>query len=88
MKGPFCATKGAREQGGHHVAGRFDFFFMGQAGEPGNVLTAVAVKERRSGMVMASVVPSKAANIFISKRVIQANTDVLNNNPLGSYEFI
>ena len=47
-----------------------DFFFMGREHEPGKTVPIVAVKERRSKMVMASVVPRKSTGAFVSKRIM------------------
>jgi hypothetical protein len=47
-----------------------DFFFMGREHEPGKTVPIVAVKERRSKMVMASVVPRKSTGLFVSKRIM------------------
>lgn len=47
-----------------------DFFFMGLENEPGKTVPILAAKERRSKMVMASVVPKKTTGTFIAKRVL------------------
>ena len=46
------------------------FFFMGCEHEPGKTVPIVAVKERSSKMVMASVVPRKSSGTFVSKRIM------------------
>lgn len=56
------------KMGMHEV--RFDFFFMGMEGEPGRTIPIVAVKERKSGMLMASVVPRKTTGTFVSRRIL------------------
>jgi hypothetical protein len=44
-------NKDKDKMGMHEV--HFDFFFMGMEGEPGRTIPIVAVKERKSGMLMA-----------------------------------
>ena len=46
----------------------FDFAFLGKEGEPGKLLPMLVVKERITGMTMASGVPSKSTGAFITKR--------------------
>ena len=48
----------------------FDFFFMGKEGQPGRTIPIAAVKERLTGMLMASVVPTKTTGTFIAQRVM------------------
>ena len=42
---------------------------MGQEHEAGKAVTVVVVKERRSGIRMASAVPREAASIFVAKHI-------------------
>ena len=46
------------------------FCFMGKEAEPGKTIPIAAVKERVSGMLMASVVPTKTTGRYISKRIL------------------
>lgn len=47
-----------------------DFAFVGEEGEAGNTLTVLVVKERHTGMTMATVVPSKSTGRFVTERVL------------------
>ena len=47
----------------------FDFMFMGQEDQPKQTLTVLVVRERRTKMVMATVVPSKSTGRFVAERV-------------------
>ena len=47
-----------------------DFCFPGDEKEPGETLTVLVAKERKTRMVMASVVPRKTTGKFISDRVV------------------
>ena len=47
----------------------FDFMQMGKENEPGRTLTILVVKERRTRMLMATVVPSKSAARFVVERM-------------------
>ena len=48
----------------------FDYAFLGKDGEPGKLLPLLVVKERITGMVLASAVPSKTTGEYITKRVM------------------
>ena len=49
----------------------FDFlFFLGKEGEPGKTIPVAVVKERASGMLMASVVPKKTTGAYVAKRIM------------------
>ena len=43
---------------------------MGKEGESGKTLPVAAMKERASGMLMASVVPRKTTGAYVSKRIM------------------
>ena len=47
----------------------FDCLFMRKEGEAGKTLPVAAVKERASGMLMASVVPRKTTGVYVSNRI-------------------
>ena len=47
----------------------FDFMQMVKENEPGRTLTILVVKERRTRMLMATVVPSKSTGRFVAERV-------------------
>ena len=48
----------------------FDFMFMGKEDEPGKLMTTLVVKEKKTKMKMASVVPTKSTGEFIIERVL------------------
>ena len=48
----------------------FDYAFLGKECEPGKLLPVSVVKERITGMTLASVVPSKTTGAFITKRMM------------------
>ena len=48
----------------------FDYAFLGKEGEPGKLLPVLVVKERITGMTLASTVPTKSTGVFITKRVM------------------
>ena len=48
----------------------FDFAFLGKEGQPGKLLPVLVVKERLTGMVMASAVPTKSTGTFITRRTM------------------
>jgi hypothetical protein len=68
-RGKEASHKKTKEKPGMNEI-HFDFFFMGKEGEPGRTITIAAVKERETGMMMASVVPTKTTGTFIAKRVM------------------
>ena len=68
-RGKEMAHYKAEETSGFHEI-HLDFFFMGREHEPGKTVPIVAVKERGSKMVMASVVPRKSSGTFVSKRIM------------------
>ena len=47
----------------------FDFMFMGQEDQPKQTLRILVAKERRTKMVMATVVPSKSTGRFVAERI-------------------
>jgi hypothetical protein len=46
-----------------------DFMFPGDEKEAGNTLTALAMKERHTGMTMATVIPDKSTGRFVTERI-------------------
>ena len=48
----------------------FDFMFMGKEDEPGKLMTTLVVKEKKTKMKMASVVPTKSTGVSIIGRVV------------------
>ena len=47
----------------------FDYMFMGPENKPGETLTILVVKERRTKMLMSTAMPSKSTGQFITARV-------------------
>ena len=48
----------------------FDYGFLGKEGEPGKLLPVLVAKERITGMILASAVPSKTTGTFITNRIM------------------
>ena len=47
-----------------------DLCFLGEEADPGNTITVLVARERETRMTMATVVPSKSASSFTSKRLV------------------
>ena len=47
-----------------------DFGFFGDEGDPGKTVPVLVVRERLTGMAMATAVPSKSTGTYIARRVV------------------
>ena len=47
-----------------------DFIFVGDENEASETVAVLVVKERHTGMVMATAVPSKTIGRFVTERVV------------------
>ena len=48
----------------------FDFAFLGKEDEPGKLAPMLVIRERITGMTMASTMPTKSAGTFITSRIL------------------
>ena len=54
----------------------FGFTFLGKEDEPGKLTPMLVIRERISGMTMASTMPTKSAGTFITSRIIALLTKI------------
>ncbi len=58
------------EDRGEVMEVQMDCMFVGDGNEAGKTVAVLVVKERHTGMVMATAVPSKTIGRFVTERVV------------------